>query len=427
MVARVLVVNDDKLDIAPVVSKLQDLYYSLLFARSVENALRIVGTQFIDAVLLSIPERVSEGSPKLLLDFFALLRQLCGVIPIIGLAESPNQQIPPIVLDDVLHIGMDSLSLAGRIETLVRLKNLFDDSLLSNMFLEKHNAQKIVTIFYNNINFLPKSILENTEVTMLMSWPVIDNISDADIFIINMSHTQAHECCANLRLRKINHHKPIVFTFDQFCQEKIDLAREQAVGFTDIIDVNDNPFVIGCRLNSLIKYKKLQEAFCKKLKKSLHLSTVDSTTEVYNRSFFDDYLKNMECKAEGFAVILLDVDKFKTINDRFGHSFADSMLRYVAGMIKRHTRSLDMVARYGGDEFIVLMGNVTKHVAKNIANRIQKKIGESLYYDARCTMSIGVCCVDPGGKISLQEAISIADKFMYVAKESGGNAVHVCS
>jgi diguanylate cyclase (GGDEF)-like protein len=378
-------------------------------------------------VFVSLPKNFSEKSFKWFLDFFSVLRQLCGVIPIVGLIESEEQPIPTIKLDDIICVDIGKIDFIRRINVLVRMKNMFNESLVSNMYLDECDTQKIVTIFHDNIDFLDKSILENTEVVMLRTWPVADNISDSDLFIININHTQAKECCANLRLRKVNRYKPIVLTFDQNSEEKIKHTIEIDTGFTDIISSESNPVIMKNRLSSLIRYKKLYEIFSKKLKKSLYLSTIDSTTEVYNRSFFDDFLKNKEYGFSNSAVIMLDIDKFKLINDKFGHSFADSVLRYISDMIKRYIRSSDIIARYGGDEFIIFMDNVTKSVVEDIANRIQKRVSDSLFYDAQCTVSIGICCMEPGGNISLNDAIAVADKFMYIAKQSGGNSVKICA
>ncbi|MDR0581135.1 MAG: diguanylate cyclase [Holosporaceae bacterium] len=427
MVARVLVINEYKLDVGQISSKLQDFYHPTLLAKSLEDSLRIISSQFIDVVFLSLPKNFSERSSKLFFDFFSILRQLCGIIPIIGLTESNEQEIPSIELEDFICVNINKFDLLKRVNLLVKMKNLFDDNLLNNMYLEEHASQKIVTIFHKNIDFLHKSIFENTEVVVLRTWPMIDNISDSDMFIININHTYAYECCANLRLRKINQYKPIVFTFDKFSEEKAKRAIELDVGFTDIIDSVSNPLVTKCRLNSLIKYKKLYDAFSKKLKKSLHLSTIDSVTEVYNRSFFDDYLKNKNHNFSNSAVIMLDVDKFKLINDKYGHSFADSMLKYISNMIKRHIRSSDIVARYGGDEFIILMRDITRSTAEDVVHRVQKKISDFAYQNVKCSVSVGVCYVEHIEKTSIYEAISIADKFMYIAKQSGGNSVKVCA
>ncbi|MDR1982356.1 MAG: diguanylate cyclase [Holosporaceae bacterium] len=427
MVARVLIINEDQLNISQISSKLQEFYCSFLFAKSIDDSLRIIGTQSIDIVFLSLPRDFSEKSSKWFLDFFSVLRQLCGVTPIVGLIESEDQQIPMIKLEDIICTDISKIDFIRRINVLVKMKNMFDENLVSNMYLDESDTKKIVTIFHDNINFLDKSILDNTEVVMLRTWPIADNISDSDLFIININHTQANECCANLRLRKVNKYKPIVLTFDKNSKEKVKLAIEMDVGFTDLISSESNPIIIKSRLSSLIRYKKLYEIFSQKLKKSLYLSTIDSITEVYNRSFFDDFLKNKEHSLSNSAVIMLDIDRFKLINDKFGHSFADSVLRYVSGMIKRYIRSSDVVARYGGDEFIILMDNVTKSVAEDIAYRIQKRIGDSLFYNAQCTVSIGVCCMESRGTISLNDAIAVADKFMYIAKQSGGNSVKICA
>jgi diguanylate cyclase (GGDEF)-like protein len=171
----------------------------------------------------------------------------------------------------------------------------------------------------------------------------------------------------------------------------------------------------------------MYESFTEKLKRSLYLSAVDSITGVYNRSFFDDYIKNKEIFAENSAVLMIDIDKFKIINDKYGHAFADSVLKYVASTIKRHVRSSDLIARYGGDEFVLYMDNISKNYAFEVADRIQESVEASPLGSASCTVSIGVCCGDAGGKLETSNAISIADKFMYIAKRNGGNAVVVCA
>jgi two-component system cell cycle response regulator len=348
------------------------------------------------------------------------------VIPIIGVVESEGHPIPPVKLDDIIDVNVDQSTLIRRMNSLMKMRNLFDDSLLNAMHIDECDARKIVSFFHDNVDFLGEEILENTEVVMLRTWPTADSVSDSDLFIIDINHPQANECCAELRLRKANKYKPIILTFDKNGEDKAKSVIDLDIGFSDILNVESNPAVVGRRVNSAIRYKKLYEAFSQKLKKSLYQSAIDSTTEVYNRSFLEDYLKGGRRALSNAAVIMLDVDKFKTINDTFGHSFADSMLKHVSNMIKKHIRASDVVARYGGDEFVVLMNDVTKAGAKDVADRIREKISASLFCGAQCAVSIGVCCVEPKSSSSLYEAISIADKFMYAAKQSGGNSVKIC-
>ncbi|MDR1334619.1 MAG: diguanylate cyclase [Holosporaceae bacterium] len=426
MVARVLIINENKKNVLTITSKLKKNYYSLLFSKSIEESLRIVGAQTIDLVLLSLPKNSSEKTSKLFYDFFSVLRQLCCVIPIIAVVESKEQVIPSLRFDDVIFNDIEEFDLIERLRTLMKLKNKFDSTLLRNIHLEEQGSRKITTIFHQNTNFLHPSIYENTEVVQINDWPTLDH-NDSNLFIIDANHKQAYECCAHLRLRETTQNKLVVFTYDERSHKKIKTAINLDIGVSDFWNVENDPFFIKFRLNTLLHYQNMHEIFLKKLKKSLYLSAIDSATEVYNRSFFEDYLKNKECCISKSAIAMLDVDKFKSVNDKHGHSFADSMLKHISSVIKKHIRSSDIVARYGGDEFIILMNDVSRSDAIDITSRIQKKIGSSLFHDACCTVSIGLCCVEPHGIISsFRDAIMIADSFMYAAKRDGGNAIRVC-
>ncbi|MDR2068209.1 MAG: diguanylate cyclase [Holosporaceae bacterium] len=429
MVARVLVVNESKADLSKISSELKKHYFALLFSKSVEDSLRIINSQSIDIVMVSVPPKISN----IFQDFFSILRQQCSVTPIVGILDSKNGKDADIphffcaAMDDFIYTDVKGSTLVDRMNALVKIKDRFDESLLNRMHIGETGERKIVSIFHDNVDFLHESVLKNTELVMLNTWPVIDNLHNADLFLISMTHEQANECCAGIRLRKANRYKPIVFTFYKDVQEKAKRSMRLNFGCSDIINLNSNRMIIASRINSLIKYKRLHEVFSMKIKKSLYLSAVDSTTEVYSRSFFEDYLKMNTNSFVGSAILMIDIDKFKFINDKFGHSFADSMLKYISNNIKRYVRSSDVIARYGGDEFIIIMGKVDKLTAIDIAHRIQKKIESSYFHEVQCTVSVGVCCLESGEKMSIQDAISVADKFMYIAKQSGGNSVKICA
>jgi two-component system cell cycle response regulator len=330
-------------------------------------------------------------------------------------------------MDDFIYTDIKGSTLVDRMNALAALKDRFDESLLSHVHIGEIGRRKIVSIFHDNVDFLHESVLKNTELVTLNTWPVIDNIYNADLFLISMASEQANECCASIRLKKTNKYKPIVFTFDKDTKEKAKRSMRLSFGCTDIINLSSNRMIIASRINSLIKYNRLHEMFSVKIKKSLYLSAIDSTTEVYNRSFLEDFLEMNGHNFVSSAILMIDIDKFKFINDKFGHAFADSMLKYISNNIKRYVRSSDIIARYGGDEFIIVMTEVDKLTAVDIAHRIQKKIEASPFQEVLCTVSVGVCCLESGGKMSIQDAISIADKFMYIAKQSGGNSVKICA
>ncbi len=426
MVAKILAIDINKIDISQIGLNLQKNYCYFLSSSSIEESLRIISTQSVDLVLITLPLRNAE----LFTEFFSVLRQSCGVIPIVGIAENESTDISwlkNIEIDDVIFKNTDEKRLMLRINMLMKRKNFFDETLVSNLNVNSEQPKKIVPFFCDE-NFFDFQILKNAETVFLKKWPALNSeIENADLFVINLNHENALECCAGLRLRKINKYKPIVLCFDADCEHKALEAIDRDVGYSDIIDINTNKIITLCRLNSLIKYKKFYESMHRYLKKSLFMSAIDSTTEVYNRSFFDNYLESKLYESGNFAILMIDIDKFKNINDKFGHAFADSMLRYVSGMIKKHVRESDIIARYGGDEFIIVMKNVTENTVGVISERIQKQIENTLFQGVNCTVSIGVCYAGSDGNVSMKDAITIADKFMYIAKQNGGNAVKVCS
>lgn len=425
MVAKILVVNECRLNLSKVTADLQCSYNLLLFSKSIEDSLRIVGTQSIDVVFVALPQEKT----KLFSDFFAVLRQLCNITPIIGVFNGASQIVHQYVdenFDDFIGVNVSKNAVKRKIHALVKLKRIFDDNLFGNLYFMEKRSQKIVTFFYNNLDFLHENIFKNTEIERINSWPIVDEMSDADLFLINVADARANGCCAELRLKRINKYKPIVLTYDLVTKNKAKASFEADIGCTDIINISADPVITCCKLNSLMRHKKMYESFSEKLKKSLYMSAIDSTTGVYNRSFFEDYINKYKHFFNS-AVFLVDIDKFKSVNDTHGHSFADSVLKFVAGMIKKFVRSSDIVARYGGDEFVIFMDNVPKKIAENVARRIQTYISKSTFRDTCCTVSIGVCCLDASGKIGINEAISVADKFMYIAKENGGNSVQICA
>ena len=427
MVTRVLVINNHQLDIRKIYLTLQSAYHSVIFSKSIEEALKIFGTKSVDVIFLAIPSALSEKN-NLFIDDFLLLRNICGAVPIVGLIEK-STTIPKILetkLDDVIDVEIPSVILLKKVEVLSQLKNSFDENLLSNVFVEANSAKKISAIFYDDLNFLPESV--EAKIATFQSTATACESSSPDLFIVNSEHPECLKCCAHLRLQPENRYIPIILTYrGSLRKQYISDALKIDFGYTDFVNLNANQSIIACRIEALIRYKKIHEDYLRKLKESIYQAAIDSTTEVYNRSFFDNYVKNRRDRLAHCAIIMIDVDKFKTVNDEFGHSFADEMLKYISNTIKNCVRSSDIVARYGGDEFIILMNHVSKETATAVAQRIRKNFEKSSYQNVPCTVSVGVCCIiNDYQAIDIYEAISIADKFMYIAKQNGGNDVQIC-
>ncbi len=157
----------------------------------------------------------------------------------------------------------------------------------------------------------------------------------------------------------------------------------------------------------------------------------DFLTEIYNRKYLNLYMEKLWMsgdKTRTVSVLLMDIDKFKQYNDTYGHLYGDEILKAVTECISDHTRKEDVLARFGGEEFSLIL----KDVPNDEAVRIGEKIRDAVYdlnlehkssSYGRITISIGVSTVKPSDGISVREAINRADNSLYQAKDAGRNAV----
>jgi len=156
------------------------------------------------------------------------------------------------------------------------------------------------------------------------------------------------------------------------------------------------------------------------------LATRDALTGVHNRRRFDDRLA--ECfevgqrTAQGFAVLLLDADHFKKVNDTYGHPTGDAVLQKMARLLTEHTRSVDFVARYGGEEFVVLLPHTPDgDGALAVAEKIRAAIAEAAFPGpGRMTVSIGASTWQPADR-GASAVVERADAALYQAKAGGRN------
>lgn len=160
----------------------------------------------------------------------------------------------------------------------------------------------------------------------------------------------------------------------------------------------------------------------KQMEKSL---VIDPLTNVYNRNILKAMTKENKftfVRAESISVIMVDIDFFKKVNDTYGHSKGDIVLKSVTTVIQSCTRGGDYTIRWGGEEFIVIMPNCTPNEASMVAERIRKKIEVSDTSVCPITVSIGVAGYD---NTNYKNSINQADRALYVAKQTGRNKV-VC-
>ncbi|MCR8630054.1 GGDEF domain-containing protein [Paenibacillus radicis (ex Xue et al. 2023)] len=149
-------------------------------------------------------------------------------------------------------------------------------------------------------------------------------------------------------------------------------------------------------------------------------SEKDYLTQTYNRRYafnaLPKLLTKMNQRKKELSLFVVDVDKFKQINDTYGHDMGDTVLKNIAALLKSSTRKSDFVTRWGGDEFLIVAPYANKNDASIIINRIEKQLQEvSIQLSLELSLSIGVS-VYPDNAVEMEELISLADKNMYITK-----------
>lgn len=174
----------------------------------------------------------------------------------------------------------------------------------------------------------------------------------------------------------------------------------------------------------------------KELKQVREESMRDALTGLVNRGGFDksleEAMQNSQIYGAPLALMLIDIDFFKKINDTHGHVLGDRVIRHIGGLIRQHISVDDVAARYGGEEFAVLLPNTTLIDAEAIAEKIRKIVGETRLKRldnnvniGRVTLSAGVTLYQTGE--SARDFVQRADNALYASKRSGRNKVTVAN
>jgi diguanylate cyclase (GGDEF)-like protein len=163
------------------------------------------------------------------------------------------------------------------------------------------------------------------------------------------------------------------------------------------------------------------------------LATYDTLTGIFNRAAFNEKLNEIFSLSvrtqQPFALMMLDLDEFKPVNDQYGHPVGDKLLQQVAASLQSECRDSDVVARLGGDEFaLILPSAATKEGAKAFAGRLLEKVDQErliVGHRIKVQASIG-CCLYDACVQSADQMIIDADAALYAAKQQGKNTVKCC-
>lgn len=174
-----------------------------------------------------------------------------------------------------------------------------------------------------------------------------------------------------------------------------------------------------------------EEAHIKRIKKLEKLALVDNLTQLVNRNYLNKEIShlihNYNEMGVPFGVLFIDIDKFKNINDTYGHNSGDEILKMVSNNLKSTSRAFDIFGRWGGEEFIGLIPNIKHEILAEIAERIRVKVEKSFIFatgeKVSVTISIGATTSKAGD--TMIKILDRADKLLYQSKADGRNRVTI--
>jgi two-component system cell cycle response regulator len=250
---------------------------------------------------------------------------------------------------------------------------------------------------------------------------------DLIVLSLSMAPEDPLMLASALRAADATHDTPMLLIAEP--DQRARILRGLDIGANDwlMLPVDENE--LRLRARTQIRRKFYQDRLRADLGVALEMALIDPLTGLYNQRYLMRHLHSLlESGQPGpIAVLMIDVDHFKLVNDDHGHGVGDRALQAVAGALRANTRVLDSVARYGGEEFAVVMPSTDREQATQAGERLRAAVEALLFVPEggrRChlTVSVGTACTD-AGPCTAESLLLAADRALYDAKRSGRNRV----
>ncbi|MGO7337687.1 PleD family two-component system response regulator [Rhizobium leguminosarum] len=452
MTARILVVDDIPANVKLLEARLLAEYFDVMTAADGYTALAICERNQVDLILLDI---MMPG-----IDGFEVCERLkasqkTAHIPVVMVTalDQPTDRVRGLKAgaDDFLTKPVNDLQLISRVKSLLRLKTLSDELRI--------RADTAHTMGIDDLTRAGEGRADETAQVLLVDGransqeriikalkPVADVLalsdpqaalfeaaeSAFDLVIVNANFDDYDplRLCSQLRSLERTRFLPILIITEQGADEMV--VRALDLGVNDYIIRPVDPNELVARSLTQIRRKRYNDRLRASVKQTIELAVTDPLTGLYNRRYLDNHLNVLfnrsMARGRPLSVLITDIDRFKQVNDTYGHDGGDEVLREFSSRVRSTIRGADLACRYGGEEFVVVMPDTSPEIAAAVAERLRAAIesapfmlkhsGEALSVTASFGIASRIASVLTPGQLMKQ-----ADLALYEAKNTGRNRV----
>jgi two-component system cell cycle response regulator len=452
MTARILVVDDIPANVKLLEARLLAEYFDVMTAADGYTALAICERNQVDLILLDI---MMPG-----IDGFEVCERLkasqkTAHIPVVIVTalDQPTDRVRGLKAgaDDFLTKPVNDLQLISRVKSLLRLKTLSDELRI--------RADTAHTMGIDDLTRAGEGRADETAQVLLVDGransqeriikalkPVADVLalsdpqaalfeaaeSAFDLVIVNANFDDYDplRLCSQLRSLERTRFLPVLIITEQGADDMV--VRALDLGVNDYIIRPVDPNELVARSLTQIRRKRYNDRLRASVKQTIELAVTDPLTGLYNRRYLDNHLNVLfnrsMARGRPLSVLITDIDRFKHVNDTYGHDGGDEVLREFANRVRSTIRGADLACRYGGEEFVVVMPDTSPEIAAAVAERLRaaienapfmlKHAGEALNVTASFGIASRITSV-----LTPDQLMKQADLALYEAKNTGRNRV----
>lgn len=451
MTARILVVDDIPANVKMLEARLLAEYFDVITAENGFAALELCEKTQVDLILLDI---MMPG-----IDGFTVCERLkanprTAHIPVVMVTalDQPSDRVRGLKAgaDDFLTKPVNDMQLMSRVKSLLRLKALSDELRVRaetarrfGMVADDPSAEAassepgqilLVDARASSQDRIIKTLRPIADVTAISDpqaalFYAAENPSELVIVNSNLEDYDPLRLCSQLRSLERTRFIPVLLMADQEADGMIVRALE--LGVNDYIVRPVDPNELVARSLTQIRRKRYNDQLRASVEQTIELAVTDGLTGLNNRRYLDNHLKLLfdraNARGRALSVCLTDIDRFKSINDTYGHDAGDEVLKELAARIRTTVRGADLACRYGGEEFVVVMPDTTIDMATTIAERLRGAIEGKPFrlatgLELDVTASLGIASLS-GTLQSPAQLMKAADQALYEAKNAGRNRV----